>query len=243
MTEDNIIKKFLEKYSKEEYQVNLGSSLLLIQGEEIVFTLTKEKSWEEAEKYTKVKFSGIGGSVESSETRFECMLREINEEVGLKKDKINFLKNNKTILISKTGISSVRLNSESSNINPLYIIELELPIRPEYRKSGKKTSCLQLFVYLAEIEEDFILEATEVDLPGLLFVHGCVLDEILNGEIVFNTNNYNKQVLIKWNTSFCAEKVPKNILLLPQFTAKGLKSTGLTFQELKSLLSRSNGYE
>lgn len=233
----DLIKEYLMQYPEKEYQINQGASLLLVQNDKIMFTLTKAKKWKHNNDITEIKFSGIGGALEKNETIFECLTRETMEEVEVDIKDVHFPSLDETIIVDNDKeVYKVKLNIDKNEKTPLYIIRLKLPLREDTTEKNKKFSCLQLVVYVAEIDDSIDIKISEKEtIPGLLIVKDKCLEKLLNGEIILDTLIKNDDIEIKWNKSF-KEDIPKRIKLIPQFTPIGLKRTRLKFNEIKNML-------
>ena len=233
----DLIREYLIQYPEKDYQINQGASLLLVQDDKIMFTLTKKKKWKYNDGITEIKFSGIGGALEKNESIFECLKRETMEEIETDIKSINFPNLDETLIIDNDKpVSKVKLNIDCCEKTPLYIVKLKLPLRDDTTEKNKKFSCLQLIVYVAKIEPNVEVKISESEtIPGLLVVKGDALEELLEGKIVLNSSQENEKYKIKWNKNFSGD-IPKKIQLIPQFTPIGLKKTNLKFDEIKKIL-------
>ena len=236
-TINDLIKEYLSEYPKDEYQINQGASLLLIQEDNIIFTLTKQKKWKDKEDITEIKFSGIGGALETGESIFECLKRETMEEIGIDIKNINFPDLTQTFIIDNDEpIVKNELSIGSKEKIPFYVVRLKLPLREDTTETDKKFSCLQLVVYIAKIDSNTDVKVLENEIPGLLFVKKEALYDVLNGKITMEKNKNNDYVKIKWNDNFPHNKIPSTIKLLPQFTPLGLKKINLSFNQINQIL-------
>lgn len=236
-TINDLIKEYLSKYPKDEYQINQGASLLLIQKDSIIFTLTKEKKWKSEEDITEIKFSGIGGALETGESIFECLKRETMEEIGINIKNIDFPDLKQTFIIDNDNpIVKNELSIDSEEKIPFYVVRLKLPLREDTIETDKKFSCLQLVVYIAKINSNTDVKVSENEIPGLLFVKKEALYDVLDGKVTMEKNKNNDYVKIKWNENFPQYKIPSTIKLLPQFTPLGLKKINLSFNQINQIL-------
>lgn len=233
----DFIKEYLLQYPEQEYQINQGASLLLVQSDKIIFTLTKTKKWKYNDDITEIKFSGIGGALEKNETTFECLKRETMEEVEINIKDVYFPNLHETFIVDNDkAVHKVKLSIDEKEKTPLYIVRLKLPLREDTTEKNKKFSCLQLVVYVAEIDNDIEIKISENEtIPGLLIVKEKYFEKLLSGEIILDTFLKNNEIEIKWNKGF-KKDIPKRIKLIPQFTPIGLKKIGLKFSEIKKIL-------
>lgn len=233
----DLIKEYLQQYPEQEYQINQGASLLLIQNDKIMFTLTKTKKWKYKNDITEIKFSGIGGALEKNESIFGCLKRETMEEVEIDINDVRFPNLYETFIVDNDlTVNKVKLNIDENEKTPLYVVRLKLPLREDTTEKNKKFSCLQLVVYVAEIQDNIEVNISEKEtIPGLLVVKKEYLERLLCGEVILDTSLKNENIEIKWNINF-KEEIPKSIKLIPQFTPIGLKKTGLKFNDIKKIL-------
>lgn len=234
----DLIKEYLKQYPESDYQINQGASLLLIQDDKIMFTLTKLKKWRKKNDITEIKFSGIGGALEKNESIFECLKRETMEEIEIDINDIKFPKISETFIVDNDRpLNKIELDIDAKEKTPLYVVRLKLPLREDTVEKNKKFSCLQLIVYVAKINSNIEVRISEDEsIPGLLIVKGKSLKEVLEGKVILDNTQKNDNIEIKWNKNFEKENIPKIINLIPQFTPIGLRKTNLSFNEIKKLL-------
>lgn len=231
------ISEFKNNY-EDEFQVNQGSSVILIQGDRIIFSLVKPKFWKESNNIIRVDFSGIGGSIESGEDSLQCLDRELQEEINISIDDIDFANPSEIVIIKNDTVSTLSLDTVDNIVNPIYILQLELPLREDINDSTKTKSCLQLFVYLAEIRDSIEINiSTEEDIPGLILVDGAKLEDILSGNVILNTDDITEGLEIRSNKN--AIDLPPTIHLKPKFTPTGLIKADLKFEDLINMLGRN----
>lgn len=229
-TVDGYAEYFYNKYKDTEYQINQGASVLLIKENKVYFALAKEESWEYVDnKIPNIKFTGIGGTKEKKEIIFDTLRREIKEEVNIEIQKLQFANVKKTII--------VRNNAENSNIefekgltpNPLYIVQFELPLRNDIKSEGKKYSCLQLFVYIAKVDKNVEIIASNTDnITGIISADNEQLEKYIDGNCLIE--NYNN---ILWKKKY-ERNLLSNIIVNPKFTPKGIRMAGLKLSDLLS---------
>lgn len=234
----DLIKEYLEEYPENDYQINQGASLLLIQDDKIMFTLTKTKKWKQKGDITEIKFSGIGGALEKDESVYECLKRETMEEIEIDINDIIFPKLFETFIVDNNRpVNKIELDIDAKEKTPLYVVRLKLPLREDTDEKDKKYSCLQLIVYIAKINSNVEVKISEKEnIPGLLIIKGESLEEVLEGKIILDDTEKNDNIEIKWNKSFDKENIPKKINLIPQFTPLGLRNINLSFNEIKKIL-------
>lgn len=234
----DLIKEYLNEYPESEFQINQGASLLLVQDDKIMFTLTKTKKWKQKNDTTEIKFSGIGGALEKNESIFECLKRETMEEVEIDINDISFPELYRTFIVDNDKpVNTIELDIDTKEKTPLYVVRLKLPLREDTDEKNKKYSCLQLIVYIARINSNVEVEISKKEnIPGLLVVKGEALKELLEGKIILDDTQKNDSVKIKWNKNFDKENMPKKINLTPQFTPLGLRKIKLSFNEIKKIL-------
>ncbi|MBE5806464.1 MAG: hypothetical protein E7313_07175 [Clostridiales bacterium] len=233
----DITKEYLNTYPEEDYQINQGASLLLIQEDKIMFTLTKTNKWKKNEDITEIKFSGIGGALEKNESIFECLKREVKEEISLDIKEIDLPNLDEAFLVNNTEVlEKIKIGIDKHERVPLYIVRLKLPLREDTLEKNKKFSCLQLIVYVGKINSNTYIEiSNEETIPGLLVVRGTMLKDLLDGKIILNSKTINNDIEIRWNKNFEQKLIPDKIKLIPQFTPIGLKTTELTFNDIKKI--------
>lgn len=232
----DLINEYLQEYPEKDYQINQGASLLLIQDNKIMFTLTKTKKWKTNGDTTEIKFSGIGGALEKNESIFQCLERETMEEVEIDINNIDFPNLEETFIIDNNKpLEKIGLDIDVNEKTPLYIVRLKLPLREDTTEKNKKFSCLQLIVYVAKIKSNIEVKISEKEtIPGLLVVNGSALKRLLEGKVILNELQKKEEIEIRWNKNFRKSDIPKKIKLIPQFTPIGLKETNLTFKDIKN---------
>lgn len=237
-TTKDIEDNFINRYEKSVYQINRGSSFILLQGDSLVFTMSKPRNWVQCEAATSIEFSGIGGNIEKGETIYQCLCREVMEEIGLNIEKeISLASSEFTYFVKDTRLASKKkiVSTEKNEPIPAIVVERELPLRKDRYSEGKRYSCLQLFVYFARVSLEAELRACSEDgIPGLVIVKQNALDKVLKG-LTICTNEGCGDVKIVWNSVFEKAERPTNIRLLPKFTPQALVSTGLEFRDLQKM--------
>lgn len=233
----DLTNEYLREYPKNEYQVNQGASLLLIQGDNIIFTLTKQKKWKKKAEITEIKFSGIGGALEPDETIFECLKRELMEEINIDIKDIDFPNLKQTFIIDNDKpILKDELSIDQKEKVPFYVVRFKLPLREDMMETNKRFSCLQLVVYIAKIDPNIEIKVSENEIPGLLFVRKETLHDVLAGGVILEKYKNDDYVRIKWNETFIQDRIPSIIKLLPQFTPLGLKKINMSFDQINRVL-------
>ncbi|WP_069997877.1 NUDIX domain-containing protein [Cellulosilyticum sp. I15G10I2] len=236
---NEIMQEFIEKYS-HDCQVNQGSSLIIMHNEGLYFSLVKPKFWRKASEIANkvlIDFSGIGGAIEKGETPIDCLKREIMEEIKLRYSELTFAFPKKTMIISNdSNIAKVEIQDQENNPNPIYILEFKLPLRSDRAIKGKSYSCLQLFVYLAKLKENRLLEVSEdEEIPALIYVKKDQLAELLTGNIEIVNMAAPSGLEITWNKNFNIN-IPEHIVLTPKFTPTGLIKGQLDYASLQKLI-------
>lgn len=227
---DEYSDNFYNKFAESEFQINQGASVLLIKNDKIYFALAKEKSWKYDDNGLPIiKFTGIGGTREKNEKIMDTLKRELYEEVDISIDKLHFPEINETIVVRNFEDNS-KIKFENCNTpNPLYIVDYRLPLREDVKTFGKKYSCLQLFVYVAKVNEDCEIKPRESDnITGIIHADKQQLNSYIDGNCKVNTTENN----ITWKNKY---KDIKEIIVNPKFTPQGLKNAGLTLEELLKL--------
>lgn len=229
-TIDEYANEFYENYSNSDFQINQGASVLLIKDDEIYFALAKEKSWKyNNDKIPIIKFTGIGGTREKDEKIFKTLKRELKEEVNLNIENLNFPKITETTIVTNYSENSkIKFNGL---YNPLYIVDYRLPLRDDIKiNEKKKYSCLQLFVYIANVDENISISPVEEDnITGIISANKENLVKYLNGNCQINS----KEANIKWKKKY---KNLEKIIINPKFTPKGIIDAGLDMQDLLDIL-------
>ena len=115
--------------------------------------------------------------------------------------------------------------------NPLYIVDYRLPLRDDIKiNEKKKYSCLQLFVYIANVDENVSISPVEEDnITGIISANKENLVKYLNGNCQINS----KEANIKWKKKY---KNLEKIIINPKFTPKGIIDAGLDMQDLLDIL-------
>ena len=220
--------EFYKQYINSEFQINQGASVLLIKNNRIYFALAKEKSWKYVENEPVIKFTGIGGTREIGEKIEKTLARELKEEVNIDIKDLKFPNIENTIIVKNTENNSNVKFREPLNHNPLYIVEYKLPLRDDINVIGKKYSCLQLFVYIAKVNDDVTIKPVENDnITGIISANVQELEKYLEGNCRVNDTN------IIWKSKY---KNLKNIIINPKFTPQGIKGAGYTLSDLLNLM-------
>ena len=122
------------------------------------------------------------------------MKRELKEEVNLNIENLNFPKITETTIVTNYSENSkIKFNGL---YNPLYIVDYRLPLRDDIKiNEKKKYSCLQLFVYIANVDENVSISPVEEDnITGIISANKENLVKYLNGNCQINS----KEANIKW---------------------------------------------
>ncbi len=216
--------KFYNQYIDSEFQINQGASVLLIKNNRIYFALAKEKSWKYIKNEPIIKFTGIGGTREKEEKIEKTLERELKEEVNIDIKDLKFPNIENTIIVKNTENNSTIKFQDVLNYNPLYIVEYKLPLRDDINITGKKYSCLQLFVYIAKANDNINIKPVENDnITGIISANGQELEKYLEGNCRVNDTN------ITWKSKY---KNLKNIIINPKFTPQGIKGAGYKLEDL-----------
>ena len=234
MTLEELRKRFIDKYENTEFQVNHGSSFILLQDDEIIFTLNKTRNWEQEDDITtKIGFGGIGGATELGENAIECLRREVMEEIETNIDDVVFANPKKTYIVKgPDDVEEIDIETDEDSPCPIYIVQLELPLRKDKPSSGKTKSCLLLFVFLAHINSEAKVRANADDgIPALISVKGDMLETMLQGNEIVSSNGEDG-VKFYWSKYFGEDKRPEKIHLFPKFTPRGILYSGLKYRTL-----------
>lgn len=238
----NLAAAFRERYA-DDFQLNQGASVLLLDGAGLFFSLAKPRNWvREADGVTTVGFSGIGGGLEPNETILECLEREMGEEAGLALHDVVFADVAATqvlradgVVATLSGVGEVPIRRDVAAPVPGFVLELLLPLRTDRPSGGKERSCLQLFVYLGRLVGKEPRIPPGEDIPALLHVRGECLPRLLAGELWVERGEPSAGLSLLANTH-TPVPLPERVRLVPHFTPRVLIALGLGFDELTAAM-------
>lgn len=229
-TVDEYADYFYNKYKDTDYQINQGASVLLIKENKVYFALAKEESWKYSyNKIPNIKFTGVGGTREKDERIFDTLKRELKEEVNIEIQKLQFANVKNTIIVRNNEKNSDIEFIKDSTPKPLYIVQFELPLRDDIKSNGKKYSCLQLFVYIAKVDKNVEIAASDTDnITGIISANNQQLEKYIDGNcLIKNGNN------ILWKKKY-DKNLLSDIIVNPKFTPQGIRKAGLKLNDLLS---------
>lgn len=218
---------------KHGSNVSFGSSIILTQQDGVYFSMVKPKNWRiEPNGLLAIDFSGIGGGFEKKESPYQCALRELNEEVGLHENDLNFIDSKSKVVIIQDDEKSL-VNIQNGKVNPIIIFHHKIdPLH--LRQNQARDSYLILFIYVAKIISKKIPKISSVeDIPGLLFVKNSNLDCILRG-VTVNKDQLNKsQYKINLRKKYL-KYIPPVFKLEPKFTPVALAKSQIDLREYQA---------
>lgn len=218
--------KYKSEYFLKQFQVNQGASVVLLDKDHVYFVLTKMNKWKHHEDKIEIKYSGIGGAIENGETPFECLERELKEEIGLSIKELSFIKPIKVKYI-KPDNKIQEFESKEEDILPLCIFEREFPLREDIiisRRNEYKGSCLQLFIYTA-YSNNRELRIRESEIPALLKIKKKAINDFIQKDQLFDSKQGSDVIDVIENRVFVEKygSLPSKVLFKAQFTPCALK--------------------
>lgn len=211
-------------------KLSFGASSLLLFREGILFALVKPKNWRvDASGLMLIDYSGIGGGIEEGENPFQCVIREINEEISIKENDLLFCeKSFDTIYITDDAKKSIVLKDKDTKMKPLIIFEHK--VEPHY--SGKNDSApgyLLLFIYLAKIRKKGLPKISDnEEIPGLIYIRGTFLRRFLRKSKICNIDS-NCEIYIRKKYK---RYLPEVYSIMPKFTPLGLQKSSLQYKDM-----------
>ena len=223
-----IVEKLKSEYGE---LINFGASAVFMYNDGLLFSLVKKSKWRiDQAGESVVDFSGIGGGIENGESPYDCLIREIHEEVGLGEGECSFSDSGFTRILAKGQLIEEIKNYPSQQPQPIIVSVQEVPEKNRSEKPQKFTH-IALFVYLVRVETMPVLR--EPDLPGLVYFSGSARDYLSDRTRLRIPTSPDSKVQVFPNLEF--GELPPVIVLEPKFTPASLALANLEFSTLKSL--------